>query len=155
MNTVTGVPIPQQVQQRAVERWIPGPNGCHISIYSTQSRGYAQIGWQGDDGRGHGTTAHRAAWIYVHGPFDAALEVDHRDKCDRRCVNVDHLRLLPRSDNRRRNISDFPLGAGCVRGHDPACRRPYRKGHHVYMLCGECRREQNRESKARVKARHG
>ena len=59
----TKIIIPDRVAQRAISRWIHDPKtGCKISIYSTASHGYAQIGWQ--DGRNRFiVTAHRAAWV--------------------------------------------------------------------------------------------
>ncbi|WP_308160131.1 HNH endonuclease signature motif containing protein [Mycolicibacterium goodii] len=141
--------IPERVAQRAHENWEPNENGCHISKYSTQSRGYAQIGWFDSElGKTRMTTAHRAAWVHVHGQIEGEMDVDHIDpeSCDRRCVNVDHLRLLTPSQNRQQQGRKHPLGL-CTRGHDESHRRMTSRG----MVCGQCRREWNRESYARRK----
>ncbi|TXH20714.1 MAG: HNH endonuclease [Mycobacterium sp.] len=140
--------IPARVTQRAFVNWTMGDNGCHLSTYSVQSRGYAQIGWW-EEGKGHATTAHRAAWVHVHGQINGEMDVDHRDpdKCDRRCVHVDHLRLLTPSQNRQQQGRKFPLGY-CTRGHNSSHRRKTKRG----MVCMQCRREWNRESAARRKA---
>lgn len=143
--------VPARVAERAHSRWTRNESGCHISAYSVQSRGYAQIGWQGDDGKMHGTTAHRAAWVHVHGQIVGELDVDHRDPdtCDKRCVNVDHLRLLTPEQNRRRQGRKYPLGF-CGRGHPDSERVPNHRG---AMICPTCKREQTRESAIRVRAR--
>jgi hypothetical protein len=138
--------IPDRVAKRAYERFVANENGCHISTYSVQSRGYAQIGWQDDNGRMHGTTAHRAAWVHVHGQIEGEMDVDHRDVCDKRCVNVNHLRLLTPTQNRQKQGRKFPLGL-CTRGHPDSQRIRTKKG----MECGQCRREWNRESYQRRK----
>lgn len=141
--------IPPRVAQRAYERWTPNEHGCHISTYSVQSKGYAQIGWQGDDGKMHGTTAHRAAWVHVHGQIPAGMEVDHRIVCDWRCVNVDHLRLLTVAQNRRQEGRAYPVGY-CTRGHPDSLRVQTKRG---AWICPICKREQTRESYWRVRAR--
>lgn len=133
------VTIPDRVAQRAFENWTEGDGGCHISTYSTQSSGYAQIGWWAD-GKSHMTTAHRAAWVHVHGQIEGDMDVDHRPTCDYRCVNDEHLRLLTPQDNRRRQYGDWPLGE-CRRGHPDSMRVPSTRG----TRCGECHREESRE----------
>lgn len=140
--------IPARVAQRAFESWLPGPNGCHISTYSVQSRGYAQIGWWAD-GKTHGTTAHRAAWTHVHGQPPEDVDIDHRVTCDRRCVNLDHLRELRLSDNRRRPGFDFPLDQQCRRNHPAADRVQVKKGGRTIWRCRRCHNVNNRASKRR------
>lgn len=110
-------PIPERVALRAFSRWKLSPGGCYISTYSVASHGYAQIGWKDEaTGRMTGTTAHRAAWAHANGQ-PGELTVDHDGKCDHRCVNVDHLRLLPNFENARRTDGrDWPIGE-CVNGH--------------------------------------
>ena len=107
--------IPVRVALRAVSSFVLNERGCHISLYSTASHGYAQIGWQ-QGGKGYGTTAHRAAWTSVHGQIPAGMTIDHLCK-ERRCVQVDHLRLLSNYENGRRTSGrDWPLGV-CIHGH--------------------------------------
>jgi HNH endonuclease len=108
-------PIPERVARRAFEAWELSPSGCRISTYSVASHGYAQIGWK-DEGRMTGTTAQRAAWTYKNGQIPPGLTVDHLCK-NRRCVNVDHLRLLTNYENGRRTAGrDWPVGE-CANGH--------------------------------------
>jgi hypothetical protein len=108
--------IPERVALRAVSHVDLDPSGCHVSRYSVASHGYAQIGWH--DGMGHRevTVAHRVVWQWVRGPIPDGMTVDHRCN-NRRCVNIDHLRLLTNFDNARRTFGrDWPLGQ-CIHGH--------------------------------------
>lgn len=115
MPVAQGIPIPARVTARAFTKWTPGRQGCRISTYSVASHGYSQIGWQ--DGKHlYCTTVHRAAWTHVHGQIPKGMTVDHKPTCDRRCVNVKHLRLLTNFENARRNGRDWPLGQ-CINGH--------------------------------------
>lgn len=142
--------IPARVSQRAYDSWTLGEHGCQISTYSTQSRGYAQVCWKDDVGF-HGTTAHRAAWVHVHGQIVGEFDVDHRDPdhCDRRCVNVEHLRLLTPQQNRRQQGRAFPVGF-CKRGHPDSLRVQTKRGE---KICPICKREQTQESNLRCKQR--
>lgn len=110
---------PERVQARLLARVVMGPNGCHVSEYSTGSHGYAQIGWYGEDGKTQMRLGHRVAWEARHGPIPDGLTVDHLCH-NRRCVNVDHLRLLTNRENGQRNgrhgHADWPLGQ-CPNGH--------------------------------------
>ena len=108
--------IPPAAAQRAYSRWVKSPDGCLISTYSVASHGYAQIGWGSKvNGRGM-TTAHRAAWSHVKGRIPDGMTIDHICK-NRRCVNVDHLRMLSNFENARRTRGrDWPLGE-CINGH--------------------------------------
>lgn len=113
-------PIPDRAAQRALTRYtVDGETGCHISTYSCGSHGYAQVGWQVTPGEirvRSTTTAHRAAWTAIHGTIPAGMTIDHLCK-NRRCVNVDHLRMLTNYENARRTHGrDWPLGQ-CVNGH--------------------------------------
>lgn len=116
MPASKGIVIPERVARRAYFKAVLDENGCHISTYSTASHGYAQIGWRDADYR-QVVLAHRAAWTHVHGQIPAGMTVDHKPTCDRRCVNVDHLRLLTNLENARRTSGrDWPLGQ-CINGH--------------------------------------
>ncbi|MDD7813696.1 HNH endonuclease signature motif containing protein [Mycobacterium sp. CSUR Q5927] len=135
--------IPDRVTKRAYEKYIEDENGCYISTYSTGSHGYAQVGWQLSNGakRIDCTTAHRAAWTHVHGQIPERMDIDHRETCDRRCVNVDHLRLLTPEENRRRCKGDFKIGQSCKRGHPPGARVKTKRG----MVCRMCNTARVRE----------
>jgi hypothetical protein len=72
-------------------------NGCEIWIGSLNrgTRGYGQF-WDGT----RLVKAHRWAYEQKHGPVDPELTIDHL--CgETRCVNVDHLRVITRSENAR------------------------------------------------------
>ena len=138
--------IPARVAERAFTRWVADGNGCHISTYSCGSHGYAQVGWW-EDGKGYGTTAHRAAWTHVRGEPPPEHDVDHQPSCDKRCVNVEHLRELTRSDNRRRGNRRWPLGQ-CVNGHSDSERVKCGKR----IVCRMCVNDQQRAKRARQKA---
>jgi hypothetical protein len=67
----------------------------------TQSRGY---GWRYLPGSGYGqrdgrmVLAHRHAWEQANGPIPEAMSVHHT--CgNRRCLNVEHMRLLSQRDH--------------------------------------------------------
>ena len=143
--------IPDRVTKRAYDKFTLGKNGCYISTYSTGSHGYAQVGWQIGDGskRIDCTTAHRAAWTHVHGQIPERTDIDHRQECDRRCVNVDHLRLLTPEENRRRNKGDFPEGQSCKRNHPPSARKRTKRG----MVCQMCNTARVREFHERKRAK--
>jgi hypothetical protein len=118
MPAPKGLQIPERVALRAYDAWELAPSGCYISTYSVASHGYAQIGWhEKSHGRSTMTLAHRAAWVHANGQIPDGMTVDHKPTCDRRCVNVDHLRLLTNYENARRTSGrDWPLGE-CINGH--------------------------------------
>jgi len=109
------VPVPERVARRAYERVDVNEDGCWISQYSTASHGYSQIGWQ-EGGSRHIVLGHRAAWVHVNGQMPLGMTIDHVCKT-RRCVNPDHLRMLPNYENARRvSGKDWPIGY-CAQGH--------------------------------------
>ena len=128
------IDIPQRVAERAYFRFVASMDGCRISSYSVASHGYAQIGWTIDNtGRRSGTTAHRAAWVYVHGQIPDGMTIDHVCK-NRRCVNVDHMRMLTNYENARRTDGrDWPLGE-CANGH-PNSENIDVNGKHHCRIC--------------------
>lgn len=145
--------VPARVAVRALANVDVRADGCWISRYSTSTHGYAQIGWQ-DQGERHVVLAHRAAWTHVHGQVPLGMTIDHVCKT-RRCVNPDHLRLLPNFENARRTDGrDWPIGT-CRHGHDashliPVGRRTKSGERRVGLTCGACARE----AKARYVAAH-
>jgi hypothetical protein len=133
-------PIPERVCERVLAKVVMGPNGCHISTYSVASHGYAQVGWTDERGRTV-TLAHRAAWTGVHGPIPLGMTVDHTCPVrNRRCVRIDHLRLLPNLENARRTDGrDWDLGR-CINGHSHELWRP-KTEQRTKGYCVLCRRE--------------
>jgi len=130
--------IPFEVGARAITAYyFESPTGCHISTYSVASHGYAQIGWQVNrDGKSKSTmtTAHRAAWTFVYGAIPEGMTIDHLCK-NKRCVRIDHLRMLSNYENARRTAGrDWPLGQ-CVNGHPDSLLRMQPGGKRVCSVC--------------------
>jgi hypothetical protein len=145
--------IPDRAADRAVTRFILDQGtGCHISTYSTASHGYAQIGWRKGQDR-NVTLAHRAAWVSAHGQIPVGATIDHMCK-ERRCVNLEHLRLLDNYENARRTAGrDWPLGQ-CINGHPDSHLRLYGNGAKTPRLrCQSCNREYQRRYDERCRRR--
>ena len=140
--------IPPAAAERAFTKFTVSPDGCFISTYSVASHGYAQIGW-GNKADGHGgTTAHRAAWVHVNGQISDGMTIDHQCK-NRRCVNVEHLRLLSNFDNGRRTFGrDWELGQ-CANGHPDSELVTTSRGR---LECGICRKDWHRRYDAKRKS---
>lgn len=146
--------IPARAAERAATRYEVDENGCHVSTYSVASHGYAQVGWQDGDARG-ATTAHRAAWVHHTGQqIPDGLTVDHACR-NRRCVNMDHLRLMTLLQNAR----DNGWAAGTRYVGDPVdTGRKCPAGHTVYQYpsgsygCRECAAELKRRKDERKRA---
>ncbi len=83
--------------------------------------------------------AHRASWEHVNGEVPVGMTLDHECKV-KRCVNPEHLRLLPNFENARRTDGrDWPLGE-CVNGHSNEHLREHPRPDRVGLICRECRR---------------
>lgn len=74
--------------------WTERRGECLIWIGAGTPKGYGQL--TVDSSR---MNAHRYAWIRAHGPISSEMVVDHRFHCDRRCVEVAHLRLITPGEN--------------------------------------------------------
>lgn len=142
-----------EIPDRVVERLVrhverDESSGCVISLYSVMNNGYAQIGW-GENGKTVMMLAHRVAWIASWGEIPDGMTVDHLCKT-RRCINVEHLRLLSNFENARRtNGRDWPLGE-CANGHPNSELRTKSNG---FLECGPCRLEMNRRNRQRARER--
>lgn len=124
--------IPGRVLAKVLSRVERGADGCLLTLQGAGSHGYGQIGWT-EDGQGfHGLT-HRVAWIGQRGPIPPGHDVHH--KCfTRRCVNVEHMQILPAFENRRRtNGEDWQIGT-CKNGHSNELRREI----DGRIRCGPC-----------------
>lgn len=139
------VPVPERVAQRAATNVDIQADGCWISRYSVASHGYAQIGWQTPTSR-HMVLAHRASWVHVNGQMPLGMTIDHLCK-ERRCVNPEHLRMLPNYENARRVAgSDWPIGF-CKRGHPNSELVEYPRGDGgVARECRICRKARIRRN---------
>lgn len=103
--------MPERVCQRAATNYTVDEDGCWISNYFKMRGGYAQLQFRPeDDTKEKIVLAHRAAYTHHNGPIPDGMTVHH--KCYKRaCVNPDHLDLMTRNENSRRNNGDeFPLG---------------------------------------------
>jgi hypothetical protein len=121
--------------------------GCLVSRYSTGSHGYAQA-WDGSTV----VLAHRLVWEGEHDPIPDGMTVDHRDHCNRKCIEISHLRLITNYQNARRNRGDAnPDLTVCLNGHDaPLVQRVrQRRGEaRIWLTCIECERERQRRYRA-------
>lgn len=141
--------IPDRVMIRASTRWV-ADGECRISTYSLGSHGYPQLGWK-DDGVAYMALAHRAAWENSMGRVPVGYTLDHVCK-NRRCVNADHLRILPNYENARRTAGrDWPLGQ-CVNGHPNSELREYGNGAgRTKLKCRICVGDYQRRYRSRIK----
>lgn len=102
--------------------------------------------WTGEviwNGYGHSQTtglAHRYAWERANGPIPAGLVVDHKCRT-RSCVNVDHLRVVTRTENVLVNSVSLPaknlLKTCCPRGHEYDQTKTGANGR-KYRKCSVC-----------------
>lgn len=134
---------PAEVLERVLSRVAMGSNGCHISTYPAHGSGYVRIRWR-EGRRRHQMALHRAVWQAARGPIPDSLTVDH--VCHtRRCMRIDHLRLLTSSENARRNWGRaYPLGQSCPADH-PVERRRQRG---AAVVCLDCLQERSRAYRA-------
>lgn len=107
--------IPDRVIDRAFANVKRDDSGCLISLYSVANHGYAQIGWSVNN-KTKMVLVHRLVWQVYFGEIPRDMTIDHICK-NRRCVDINHLRLLSNFENARRTFnSDFELGF-CKNGH--------------------------------------
>lgn len=107
--------VPQRVINRMLNKVTLLDNGCKISGYSAGGHGYAQVGWS-ESNKTYTVLCHRLAWYIVNGAIPEDMTIDHICKT-RKCINIDHLRLLSNFENARRTSGkDWELGF-CVKGH--------------------------------------
>lgn len=139
--------IPEAVAARAATAYVeelrrPDLGACWISTYSTQSAGYAQVGWK-DGAKVRNTTAHRAAWQHYNGPIPQGMTIDH--VCHvRPCVNPWHLRLMAHA----LNSADQPQIKTCVEtGRTCAFGHPIVQGTGK-AFCRTCKNERRRRRRA-------
>lgn len=112
--------------------------GCLVSRYSAGSHGYAQA-WDGE----RNVLAHRMVWEAANGPIPEGMTVDHFDHCNRKCIEVGHMRLLTNAENGRRNRPglDYPLDWTCPQNHGV--------DRNAQGKCPECVREHKRRNNAK------
>lgn len=89
----------------------PDENGCRLWGGGAGSKGYGLI-WA----KRKYVSAHRYSWEKVHGPIPEGMFVDHRFHCNKRCVEVSHLRLATVSQNNMNRSGAASHNATGVRG---------------------------------------
>lgn len=108
--------VPDRVKERVLTRIRHADNGCIETTYSTGSHGYGQIGWT-EGGRCHMKLTHRVAWTIANGEIPPGMTIDHLCR-NRKCLNVEHLRLLTNAENASDN--GFRSRTHCPAGHEYA-----------------------------------
>lgn len=134
--------IPQRVVDRVMAH-THREGACIVSDYSVGSHGYAQVGWT-EAGSRVVTVCHRVAWAGANGPIPDGMTVDHLCR-NRRCVNVEHLRLLTNIDNATLNAQAFRTH--CPSGH-PYDLLNTAWNRHGHRKCRRCAYERKRSRAA-------
>ena len=114
---------------------------CLVSDYSTGSHGYSQIGWHVGSRR-VARLGHRVVWEAAHGVPPQGMTIDHICR-NRRCINLDHLRLLTNVENARDN--GFATRTHCPHGHEYSPENTY-IGPTGGRRCRECGRTRHRSA---------
>jgi len=129
---------PERVVRRLLANFTLDGFGCMVSGYSTGSHGYSQIGWS-DGGRTVMRLGHRVAWEAAHGPIPEGMTIDHMCR-NRRCINVEHMRLLRNEVNAQQN--DQSTRSHCPHGHAYTHANTYvdPRGHRRCRACATDRR---------------
>ena len=109
-----GIADPELRFLRAVRWWKPSAHrpdlgDCLIYCGADNGNGYGQFSYKGKNGY-----AHRYAWERVNGPIPNNLTVDHLCRV-RRCVNIEHLELVPGVENYLRGVR---IRTHCPKGHE-------------------------------------
>lgn len=116
---------PEQLK-KVIDRIEPQANGCWWYPAAVGDKGYAttRIGWPITKG----AKIHRLSWIYYKGDIPNGMVLDHLchdpaickvdTKCEhRRCVNPDHLQLVPKSENSKKTSRLYKYRTHCKNGH--------------------------------------
>lgn len=139
---------PAVLWARVLARTVIDDDGCWLWQGAATSRGYGCIC---SGKRSKSITTHRLAVIVRDGSIPEGMTVDHTchdsETCrldaqcpHRRCVNPDHLAVVPLGDNVRRQWES----GRCKKGH---LLREKRRGDKTVRYCAECvsilRRKEN------------
>jgi hypothetical protein len=145
-------PTPAAVIERLMNRIEVTESGCWISLYSTGSHGYSQIGWtcrqpEVCGTRLHMRLGHRLSWEHRNGSIPDLMTIDHVCRT-RRCINPEHLRLLSNlanaSDTRVAAGDPVVIGKKCGKGLHELLRYPSGA-----VACRECAQERSRKKEAK------
>lgn len=128
---------------------IPDGNGCWPWNGSMTPMGYGTI-----QVKGYGAyRAHRVSYEIHKGPIPSELVTDHLCR-NKRCVNPDHLELVPSKTNTQRGNSLSNINRMkkfCCRGHEFTPDNTYDA--QGFRGCVTCKKITDRLSKERQKAR--
>ena len=122
--------------------------------------GYGKMKVKDEFGKIRTVGPHRAAWLATHGRIEGDLVIDHLCR-NRKCVNVEHLRLVTNAVNMLvADHSNKKGRSGRKRGAKPGCskhgladgRRSTQKDGYERWDCRICRRERQRRFLAKRKS---
>ena len=137
-------PPPRKVWDRFWSNVTPrGPHNCWVWRGSLRS-GYASFSSKFSDGsRGH--SGHRTLFIWLYGPPEDGLVLDHYVCDNKPCVNPFHLHPCSHGDNSRRG---FQRRTHCRQGHALIKENLWSRSPVGQRVCGICIKE--REQSYRV-----
>lgn len=122
MTTIPGKPTDVPIDDREVlaRFWakVDRSGACYRWTGHVTRPGYGRWTWQSQPKRA--AYAHRVAWEIAHGPVPPGLVIDHICR-KRRCVNVEHMRLVTVAENVLCGASQSAANAAkthCKHGHE-------------------------------------
>lgn len=115
-------------------QWV-GPGGRYGNTYVPATRSTAP--------------ARRVAYALLVGPIPDGLTIDHLCR-NTRCVNPDHMELVPLSENVKRRYGPTQTGV-CRRGQHVFAGENVGISHRGGRFCRECRRQRQRDRRALAK----
>lgn len=97
--------------------------GCLEWTGVTDRYGYGRIKVKDEFGKIRMIGPHRAAWLAFYGRIDGDLVIDHLCR-NRKCINLEHLRLVTNTVNVRAGDHSTKKGrSGRKRGAKPGCSK--------------------------------
>ena len=96
------------------EQMQPHPSGCIFwtrAVVKSRTRAYGYVWFEGEM-----WLVHRLVWSLERGPIPEGMTVDHLCKTPL-CQNVEHMRLLTRSEHGRESVGERTKTLVCIRGH--------------------------------------
>ena len=137
-----------------------GEAGCIEWTGALDRWGYGKMKVKDEFGKKRTVGPHRAAWLATHGRIEGDLVIDHLCR-NRKCINVEHLRLVTNAVNTLASDHSNKKGrSGRKRGAKPGCSkhgqeegRWYTKeGGYKHWSCGICNREYRRRYREKRKS---
>ena len=137
-----------------------GEAGCLEWAGATDRYGYGRMKVKDEFGKTRITGSHRAAWLAFYGRIDGDLVIDHLCR-NRKCINLEHLRLVTNAVNIRAGDHSNKKGrSGRKRGVKPGCSKHGLEDGRWYTPkngyerweCRICHRERLRRLRARKKS---